>query len=85
MRQQRRLEISRLDVFRDGFRFAQRPGIGDDVGHLAERRRRQVGFADPGQHFLEWQVFFQQRQLDLVVVIAGGKAAELQHVVSLRY
>jgi hypothetical protein len=36
-----------------------------------------VGLADPGQFFLEGHAFFKQGELDLVVVVAGGKAAEL--------
>jgi hypothetical protein len=78
-RQQRMLRVLRFQVFEDHGRLAQRAFIGLEVGHLAQRTGRQIGLADPDQFFFERTAFFEQGELDLVVVVAGGKTAEGEH------
>jgi len=81
-RQQRVLRVLRFQVFEDHRRLAERAFVGLQVGHLAQRAGGPVGLAYPDQFFLERDTFFEQGELDLVVVVAGRKAAEREHGVS---
>jgi hypothetical protein len=64
--------------------FRQVALVGLEVGHLAQRAGGRIGLADPGQFLLERHAFFEQGELDLVVVVAGGKATECEHGGCLR-
>ncbi|MOA22150.1 hypothetical protein D3C78_1426910 [compost metagenome] len=77
--QQRMRGVGGFDVFEHHRRLAHSALGRDQVGHLAQRRRAEVGFAYPGQFFFEGHAFFEQGQLDLVVVVAGRETAELEH------
>jgi hypothetical protein len=73
------LRVLRFDVLQQYGGFRQVAFVGLEVGHLAQRAGGRIGLADPGQFLLEWNAFFEQGELDLVVVVAGGKATKCEH------
>jgi hypothetical protein len=77
--QQRLLRVLGLDVFEHHGGLAERALVGLQVRHLAQRAGGLVGLAHPGQFFLKRHAFFEQGELDFVVVVAGREAAECEH------
>jgi hypothetical protein len=73
--------INILQVLDDGLRFRKHKFAIEDEGHLPHRRvPADCSFARwINQNLLERNALLQQRQFDLVVVVAYGKSAKFQH------
>src|SRR6185369_2044846 len=84
-RQQRRLGPGVLDPLQQRLAFAQRTLRRRDERNLAQRRRTQdrlVGAMRGGKCFGEGHALFEQRKLDLVVVVGYWRAVKCQHCLS---
>jgi hypothetical protein len=73
------LRVLRFDVLQQDGGFRQVAFVGLEVGDFAQRAGGRIGLAHPGQLFFEGNAFFEQGELDLVVVVAGGKATKFEH------
>jgi hypothetical protein len=75
------LRIPVFEVFAYHLRLAKELAVDFEVGHFAHGRALQVNLVLRGhaERLLERDASFQQRHLDLVVVIADCKSAQLQH------
>src|SRR6185436_10255278 len=77
------LRVRFLEVLADHLRFAQPAPVAElEPGHLAVRRARERLFllrGRAGRVLLERHALLEQREADLVVVVAEMHAAELEH------
>ncbi|MNH22619.1 hypothetical protein D3C79_824830 [compost metagenome] len=83
-RQQRLAALGLLDIVEDHTGFAEEAMFGFKHRHLAPRAhfQRLWRLAAIEGDFLEGQAFFQQGQLDHVVVVADRESMKLEHEVT---